>query len=94
MYQDEIVVYKLRHIPTDLYFTPSRHPHNNNLSTTGKVYNRKPSLNMLGRVVYHTTTIPRGDKLQRIRREIAVVPKEWELVTYRGKAIAAVSFGV
>lgn len=35
-------VYKILHKPTGLYFTPSRGY--GNLSTTGKIYARKPSL--------------------------------------------------
>jgi hypothetical protein len=35
-------VYKILHKPTGLYFTPSQG--SGNLSTTGKIYSRKPSL--------------------------------------------------
>ena len=35
-------VYKILHKPTGLYFTPSKG--NGNLSMTGKIYSRKPSL--------------------------------------------------
>lgn len=35
-------VYKILHKPTGLYFTPSRG--SGNLSTTGNIYSRKPSL--------------------------------------------------
>ena len=37
-----MVVYKLKHIPTGLYFTPSRG--SGNLSKNGKIYKNKPSL--------------------------------------------------
>lgn len=35
-------VYKLKHIPTGLFFTPSKG--NGNLSKTGKLYSKPPSL--------------------------------------------------
>jgi hypothetical protein len=35
-------VYKLKHIPTGLFYTPSRG--SGNLSTKGKIYQNKPSL--------------------------------------------------
>ena len=37
-------VYKILHKPTGLYFTPSRG--SGNLSTSGKIYARKPSLSV------------------------------------------------
>lgn len=37
-------IYKLLHIPTGLYFTPSRYTNGHrNLSKTGKVYHNKPN---------------------------------------------------
>ena len=41
-------VYKLLHKPTGLFYTPSRGY--GNLSTSGKIYGRKPSLNQISGV--------------------------------------------
>ena len=47
-------VYKLKHIKTGLYFTPSKG--NGNLSAKGKVYQTKPSLDWVSviRITFHS----------------------------------------
>lgn len=56
------MAYRIFHIPTGLYYIPSRRikapgwPNSyikSNLSKTGKSYTRKPSLKMLGRSIYN-----------------------------------------
>lgn len=59
-------VYRIKHIPSGLYFTPSRHIKvktargyaKSNLSKRGKIYTRKPTLKYLGDSYYNHTTIP------------------------------------
>ena len=41
-----MIVYKIKHKPTGLFFTPSKG--NGNLSTTGKIYSRKPRIEWTG----------------------------------------------
>lgn len=45
--------YKLKHLPTELYFKPSRYPYKENLSKIGKSYSRKPSLGPIGATFWH-----------------------------------------
>lgn len=42
-------IYKIKHKPTGLFFTPSKG--NGNLSINGKIYPRKPNLNWAGDVI-------------------------------------------
>lgn len=64
-------VYRLKHIPTGLYFCPSRELTvrnsegkaswvKSNLSEDGKVYTRKPSFKYLGEWIYDHTEITWG----------------------------------
>jgi len=39
-------IYKVLHIPTGLYFKPSTYQSKSNLSKTGKVYHRKPNMQL------------------------------------------------
>ena len=50
-----MTIYRLKHLPSGKYFTPSRYLTNgegdyvkDNLSKKGKVYTRKPSMNFIG----------------------------------------------
>jgi len=54
-----MVAYRIRHIPTGLFFAPSRlvkapdgEYEKSNFSKKGKAYMRRPSLNYLGEKVY------------------------------------------
>lgn len=50
-------VYKILHKPTGLFFTPSKG--HGNLSTSGKIYSRKPNLSSIGgliRLVIHISS--------------------------------------
>lgn len=54
-------VYKLQHIPTGLFFTPSRG--NGNLSKSGKIYNKPPSIEWATRLrikIFSFKKEPRG----------------------------------
>ena len=60
-------VYKILHKPTGLFFTPSRG--HGNLSTQGKIYSRKPSLEWAGgsvRLVITTWSSKKLTKKQQI----------------------------
>lgn len=47
------IFYKLKHIPTGLFFKPSAANYKKeNLSKIGKVYQKKPSLSYIGRRFY------------------------------------------
>ena len=60
-------VYKILHKPTGLFFTPSRG--NGNLSTTGKIYARKPSLTVCigGGIRIEVKTWPKQKLSQKLR---------------------------
>ena len=73
-------VYKILHKPTGLYFTPSNGT--GNLSITGKIYSRKPSLTVcIGgsiRIIVHeygTEEVKLSKKLQAIV-DFFKIPKE------------------
>lgn len=57
--------YRIKHLPTGLYFTPSRHIKvgdgyvKSNLSRTGKLYLRKPTLRFLDGTFYNHLGTPR-----------------------------------
>ena len=50
-------IYKVLHIPTGMYYKPSKYPSHSNLSKTGKVYHTKPNiesfLSYAGRMTYN-----------------------------------------
>lgn len=72
------MLYRIKHLPTGLYFIPSRlikiktgydsyDYQKSNLSKTGKVYTRKPSLAYLGDVFYGAGNL------------LPVNPSEWSI---------------
>lgn len=52
-------LYKIRHIPTGLYYIPSK-GRNGNLSITGKIYTRKPRLQTDIRIILRHTKGKKG----------------------------------
>lgn len=67
-----IKMYKLRHIPTGLFFKPYRHSYRGkckNLTKDGKVYTKKPSLSYLGNGVRDAE----GNFIE-------IVETDWEIV--------------
>lgn len=58
-------VYKIRHKPTGLFYIPSRG--NGNLSTTGKIYQRKPDIKYTSmiRIIVRTNSIDKLTKKQK-----------------------------
>jgi hypothetical protein len=61
--------YRIKHLPTGLYFCPSRHIKvgdgyvKSNLSRTGKAYLKKPTLRFLGDTVYNHLGTPRQNSI-------------------------------
>jgi hypothetical protein len=74
-------VYKILHKPTGLFYTPSKGY--GNLSTTGKIYARKPNLNQIGgsvRIIvreYGTEEVKLSKKLQTIVDFFKIQKETW-----------------
>jgi len=67
--------WRLKHIPTGLYFKPSKHRSKSNLSKKGKVYTTRPTIKWSGRKYYHPDDVPKhGDCPTR-----DVIDSEWEV---------------
>jgi hypothetical protein len=80
------VFYKLRHVPTGLFFKPSKHCAKANLSKAGKTYNRPPSLaSCLCHREYRHPLPKRKDSYREQFEERRVVPTEWEVVKFETK---------
>ena len=72
-------IYKVKHIPTGLFYKPSKYPSKSNLSKTGKVYHTKPSLQYWlsfshGLAYNHPTKDYPGYKTTATRLE------DWEII--------------
>lgn len=65
-----MVVYKLKHKPTGLYFTPSRG--HGNLSKTGKIYSNKPSLEWVKQVRVVLYSWKAWNMMQAVQNDNAV----------------------
>jgi len=73
--------YKLLHLPTGLFFKPSKYGSRPNLSKDGKAYSaRKPSLKAVGTHYNH----PAEPWYERR----VVVPSEWVVVEYQAVEVA------
>jgi len=70
--------FKLRHIPTGLFFKPSKYGSRSNLSDKGKTYNAKPSLGYLGKTYHYPVDVGYPSYISR-----EVIPSEWEVVEYQ-----------
>ena len=69
-------LWRLKHIPTGLYFKPSKHRSKSNLSKKGKVYTSKPTIKWCGRVYHHPDDMPRHSIGHCPTRK--VIESEWE----------------
>jgi hypothetical protein len=80
-----MIVYRMKHLPTGLYYCPSREIQvetdkgrkyvKSNLSKKGKVYVNKPSVKYIGDKFYdHTLPPPEKDWMPRMRQ---CVESEW-----------------
>lgn len=70
--------YKIKHLPTGLYFRPSRYRNNSNLSKKGKVYQQKPNLAWLKYGYYHPDDVK--NSYSRPRHTRPYIESEWEIV--------------
>jgi hypothetical protein len=89
--------YKIRHIPSGLFFKPSRHHSKTNLSKKGKIYGRKPTLKYLGKLYHHPISdeefkaklvnlSPNAPWYHRVNTGYEsrhVIQAEWEIVEYK-----------
>jgi hypothetical protein len=72
-----MIFYKLRHIPTGLFFKPSKYGSKSNLSKNGKVYSTKPSLKYVSNGYHH----PLKQKWPKANYEYRkYVEGDWEIV--------------
>lgn len=81
-----MIFYKLKHIPTGLFFKPSKHRSKWNLSKDGKTYNKKPSAKMCG--VEKSYNHPITEKSARVRywenfQIRRCTPDDWEVVEFK-----------
>lgn len=88
-----MTVYRIQHIPTGLFYCPSRQLKvkladddrvyrylKSNLSKTGKTYLKKPTVKHLGRT-YYTHLITSSKELSRYNTAIRpVLNSEWQIV--------------
>lgn len=89
--------YKIRHIPTGLFYKPSIHGSKLNLSKHGKVYTRKPNTDRVANVRWKET-----DNYHNMpwsaRRDVSrfvtidVIPSEWEIVRYETTEVERIPF--
>ena len=75
--------FKLRHIPSGLFYKPSKHGSKSNLSKDGKVYQKKPP-----KVGFDGTWAPNPDRKpgEYGKPECVLVPcrrEDWEIVEFR-----------
>lgn len=74
-----MIMYKIRHKPTGLFFKPAKYPYKSNLSKNGKVYHTKPSLRYLGERYYHPIEKKsRWDTKNYEQRR--VILENWEII--------------
>lgn len=71
-------VYKIKHIPTGLFFKPSVYRNKSNLSKNGKIYTSKPSLKWLDCGYHHP--IPKKDWKNDDYEYRKFIEKDWEII--------------
>lgn len=71
--------FKIRHVPTGLFYKPSKHRSKANLSKAGKSYSRKPTLAHIGEDYRHPLKSERSGKEFEMRRFKA---EDWEIVEF------------
>ena len=69
-------LWRLKHIPTGLYFKPSKHRNKSNLSKKGKVYTSKPTIKWCGGAYHHPDDMPKHSIGRCPTRK--VIESEWE----------------
>lgn len=72
--------YKIRHIPTGLFYRPGRACDKKNLSKNGKAYQQKPTLKWLGGIYGHP--VPKKSHYGDDWEYRKVIESEWEIVEY------------
>lgn len=89
----EIRFYKIRHIPTGLYFKPNGNSHvgKTNLTPQGKTYSKKPSFTYLGKTVYFNKP-EYSEVLNNGYKEYVMKVKldDWEIVEFLAVEVSAV----
>ena len=76
-----LILYKLRHKPTGLYFKPSKHMNKCNLSPKGTVYTQRPKKPESIYMPQDVKEDPRNPKLSKTPAE------DWETVILEAKEI-------
>jgi hypothetical protein len=61
-------MYRLKHIPSGQYFKPSRYGSRSNLSTKGKIYHTKPSLNWVSSICIY---------IDNVKTIVKTNPEDW-----------------
>jgi len=89
----ELKMWRLKHLPTGMYFKPSKHMNKCNLSEKGKVYTSKPTIKWCGGAYHHPDDTP--EKRWKHHPNRPVVESEWkaERVGQEGLGILKVRKG-
>lgn len=73
-------LYKLKHLPTGLFFTPSKG--SGNLSSKGKIYiNRKPELKWVEsiRIVFYPNPVSKSQKNKKLLEFFQIDVNKWRI---------------
>jgi len=71
--------YRMRHIPSGLYYKPSIHGSKCNLSKNGKAYIRKPNLKQMGGAIRHPEDAPPNKYKIGRWSSIPIIESEWTI---------------
>lgn len=84
-------MFKLRHIPTGLFFKPKKFRLPSNLSKDGKIYKTRPGLKYLDKSILIMNPAHKGGYDPYIPKtiEMKIIPLDWEVVEYSVVAIGS-----
>jgi len=72
---NDLTLWRLKHIPTGLYFKPSKHRSKSNLHKKGKIYSMKPTCKWMGGYYHHPDDAP--EKVYKKFPVRKVIESEW-----------------
>ena len=75
--KDNLVYYKLRHIPTGLFYRPTSYRNKSNLAITGQIYIKKP--------IYILREGPLSNYRDKNFNKLPIILDEWQIVVYKVK---------
>jgi len=75
--KDNLVYYKLRHIPTGLFYRPTSYRDKSNLAKTGQIYISKP--------IFILREGPMSSYRDKNFNRLPIILDEWQIVIYKVK---------